>query len=116
MPGYARDLATLEPWEASLARSRARRRRDAAHSARRGGSSKLALVSPVSLAALIDARREAARDLAESEPWDLSLGRSRARRRAAKLRFVPASSRARRLSLGALVALTAAPAVGIATG
>ncbi len=114
MSGSARrDLATLEPWEASLARSRARRRRDAAHSARRGGSSKLALVSPVSLAALIDARREAARDLAESEPWDLSLGRSRARRRAAKLRFVPASSRARRLSLGALVALTAGPAAAL---
>jgi peptidoglycan hydrolase-like protein with peptidoglycan-binding domain len=118
MPGYARDLATLEPWEASLARSRARRRRDAGRSpigrtARRGGSSKLALVSPVSLAALIDARREAARDLAEHEPWDLSLGRSRARRRAAQLRFVPASSRAKRLSLGALVALTAGPAAAL---
>ncbi len=114
MPGSARrDLATLEPWEASLARSRARRRRDVARTARRGGSSKLALVSPVSLAALIDARREAARDLAEHEPWDLSLGRSRARRRAAKLRFVPASSRAKRLSLGALVALTAAPAAAL---
>jgi peptidoglycan hydrolase-like protein with peptidoglycan-binding domain len=114
MPGSARrDLATLEPWEASLARSRARRRRDAASAARRGGSSKLALVSPVSLAALIDARREAARDLSEREPWDLSLGRSRARRRATQLRFVPASSRARRLSLGALVALTAGPAAAL---
>jgi peptidoglycan hydrolase-like protein with peptidoglycan-binding domain len=117
MSGYARDLATLEPWEASLARSRARRRRDVARTAKRGGSSKLALVrggwDPISLAALIDARREAARDLAEHEPWDLSLGRSRARRRAAKLRFVPASSRAKRLSLGALVALTAAPAAAL---
>ncbi len=113
MPGYARDLATLEPWEASLARSRARRRRDTTRTARRGGSSKLALVSPVSLAALLDARREAARDLAEREPWDLSLGRSRARRRAAQLRFVPASSRAKRLSLGALVALTAGPAAAL---
>ncbi len=112
MPGYARDLATLEPWEASLARSRARRRRDAT-TTRRGGSSKLALVSPVSLAASIDARREAARDLSEREPWDLSLGRSRARRRASQLRFVPASSRAKRLSLGALVALTAAPAAAL---
>ncbi len=63
-----------------------------------------------SLAALLDARREAARDLSERDPWELSLGRSRARRRAAKLRFVPASSRAKRLSLGALVALTAGPA------
>ena len=118
MSGSARrDLATLEPWEASLARSRARRRRDAVRTARRGGGSKLALVrggwDPMSLAALIDARREAARDLAEREPWDLSLGRSRARRRAAKLRFVPASSRARRLSLGALVALTAGPAAAL---
>ncbi len=111
MPGYARDLATLEPWEASLARSRARRRRAAGRSpVGRGRAAKLAAVSPVSLAALIDARREAARDLTAHEPWELSLGRSRARRRAAQLRFVPASSRARRLSLGALVALTAAPA------
>ena len=114
MPGSARrDLATLEPWEASLARSRARRRRDVARTAKRGRSPKLALVSPVSLAALIDARREAARDLSEREPWDLSLGRSRARRRAAELRFVPASSRAKRLSLGALVALTAGPAAAL---
>lgn len=114
MPGSARrDLATLKPWEASLARSRARRRRDAARTTRRGGNSKFALVSPVSLAALIDARREAARDLAEREPWDLSLGRSRARRRASQLRFVPASSRAKRLSLGALVALTAGPAAAL---
>ncbi len=108
MSGYARDLATLEPWEASLVRSRARRRRDA-----RGRAATLAKVGgwgPISLAALIDARREAARDLAVEEPWELSLGRSRARRRAAQLRFVPASTRARRLSLGALVALTAAPA------
>ena len=114
MSGSARrDLATLEPWEASLARSRARRRRVAARSAGRSGSAKLALVSPVSLAALLDARREAARDLAAHEPWELSLGRSRARRRAAQLRFVPVSSRARRLSLGALVALTAGPAAAL---
>ncbi len=105
MSGYARDLATLEPWEASLARSRARRRRAAG----RGHAATLATVSPVSLVALLDARREA-RDLSAHEPWELSLGRSRARRRAAQLRFVPASTRARRLSLGALVALTAAPA------
>ncbi len=109
MPGYARDLATLEPWEASLARSHARRRRAA-----RGRSSALGSVggwgSLPSLAALIDARREAARDLSERDPWEISLGRSRARRRATQLRFVPASSRAKRLSLGALVALTAGPA------
>jgi peptidoglycan hydrolase-like protein with peptidoglycan-binding domain len=109
MSGYVcRDLAGLDPWEASLQRSRARRRRAAG-----GRGAKLANLSPVSLAALIDARREAARDLADGDAWDLSLGRSRARRRAAQLRFVPASTRARRLSLGAFVALTAAPASGL---
>ncbi|HXB63433.1 MAG TPA: peptidoglycan-binding protein [Solirubrobacteraceae bacterium] len=109
-----RDLATLEPWEASLARSRARRRRDAQREHRRGRSSTIAaLASPVSLAALIDARREAARDLAEQEHWEVSLGRSRARRRAARLRFVPASTRARRLSLGAFVALAAGPTAAL---
>jgi hypothetical protein len=44
------------------------------------------------------------------------LGRSRARRRATELRFVPASSRAKRISLGALAALTAGPAAVMATG
>ncbi len=56
------------------------------------------------------------RDLAEEQPWDLSLGRSRARRRAAELRFVPGGSRAKRISLGALAALTAGPAAGLADG
>jgi peptidoglycan hydrolase-like protein with peptidoglycan-binding domain len=72
----------------------------------------------MSLSAMLDARNRttAARDLAEELPWDLSLGRSRARRRAAELRFVPASSRAKRLSLGALAALTAGPAASLATG
>jgi len=107
MSGYARDLAAIDPWEASLQRSRARRQRGT----RRGG--KLAGVSPVSLAALMQARREAARDLADSETWELSLGRSRARRRARQLRFVPGSTRARRASLGALVALSAAPIAGL---
>jgi cell wall-associated NlpC family hydrolase len=56
------------------------------------------------------------RDLAVLEPWELSLARSLARRRAAELRFVPGSSRAKRLSIGALAALTAGPISGIATG
>jgi peptidoglycan hydrolase-like protein with peptidoglycan-binding domain len=56
------------------------------------------------------------RDLAAEEPWDLSLGRSRARRRAAELRFVPASSRAKRISLGALAALTVGPTASLAEG
>lgn len=53
------------------------------------------------------------RDLADSETWELSLGRSRARRRAAQLRFVPASTRAKRISLGTLVALTAGPTASL---
>jgi peptidoglycan hydrolase-like protein with peptidoglycan-binding domain len=56
------------------------------------------------------------RDLAVLEPWELSLARSLARRRAAELRFVPTSSRAKRLSIGALAALTTGPITGIATG
>jgi peptidoglycan hydrolase-like protein with peptidoglycan-binding domain len=114
MPGYARDLAALDPWEASLQRSRARRQRTSTRSPLRGKrAGALAAISPVSLAALIDARREAARDLSERDPWELSLGRSRARRRAAQLRFVPNSTRARRASLGALVAVAAAPAAAL---
>jgi peptidoglycan hydrolase-like protein with peptidoglycan-binding domain len=131
MSGFPRDLAVLEPWELSSIRSRERRR------TARGGRTHTA-VGPIprsavmstprtaadtpSLSAMLDARNRsrnlnnAARDLAEELPWDLSLGRSRARRRAAQLRFVPASSRAKRLSLGALAALTAGPAAGLATG
>ena len=56
------------------------------------------------------------RDLAEKEPWELSLGRSRARRRAAELRFVPAGTRAKRVSLGALAALTVGPTASLADG
>jgi peptidoglycan hydrolase-like protein with peptidoglycan-binding domain len=64
-------------------------------------------VSPYSVA------RDQARDLAEVEPWELSLGRSRARRRAAQLLFVPTKSRMKRISLGTLVALTAGPAASL---
>ncbi|MHB1860930.1 MAG: NlpC/P60 family protein [Solirubrobacteraceae bacterium] len=62
---------------------------------------------------LASARR---RDLGQSQAWELSLGRSRARRRAAQLRFVPTRSRAKRISLGTLVALTAAPAASLGDG
>ncbi|HZL47782.1 MAG TPA: peptidoglycan-binding protein [Solirubrobacteraceae bacterium] len=69
------------------------------------------------MATILDARNlKAGRDLAEEQPWDLSLGRSRARRRAGELRFVPASSRAKRISLGALVALTVGPTASMAEG
>jgi peptidoglycan hydrolase-like protein with peptidoglycan-binding domain len=112
MPGFPRDLAVLEPWELSLHRSHARRQRAA-----RGRGSTAANASPSSLSAIVDARnRTTARDLAEELPWDLSLGRSRARRRAAELRFVPAGSRAKRVSLGALAALTVGPTASLASG
>jgi peptidoglycan hydrolase-like protein with peptidoglycan-binding domain len=63
-----------------------------------------------------EARAARARDLADDQAWELSLGRSRARRRAAQLRFSPPSSRAKRASLGALAALTVGPTVGVASG
>jgi peptidoglycan hydrolase-like protein with peptidoglycan-binding domain len=112
MPGFPRDLAVLDPWEASLERSRARRVRARRRRTRNNVSNSL----PIS--ALFDTRshlREV-RDLAEEQPWELSLGRSRARRRAAELRFVPAGTRAKRISLGALAALTVGPTAGLADG
>ncbi len=74
--------------------------------------------SSSSLSALLDSRGvlRQPRDLADEEPWQLSLGRSRARRRAAQLRFVPAGSRAKRVSLGALAALTVGPTASLASG
>jgi peptidoglycan hydrolase-like protein with peptidoglycan-binding domain len=108
MSGYPRDLAVLEHWNASYERSRARRTR-----ATRGGARRDAHANS-SLTALIGTRRE--RDLAEVEPWQLSLGRSRARRRAAELRFAPTPSRAKRVSLGALAALTVGPTASLASG
>jgi peptidoglycan hydrolase-like protein with peptidoglycan-binding domain len=112
MPGFARDLALDDPWKASLERSRARRARAGRGRARRSASSS----TPAS--ALIDTgvRLREARDLAEADAWQLSLGRSRARRRAAELRFVPAGSRAKRVSIGALAALSVGPASTLASG
>ncbi len=72
--------------------------------------------SQANLGALLSAERLTLRDLAEEEPWQLSLGRSRARRRAAQLQFVPTGSRAKRVSLGALAALTVGPTASIASG
>ncbi len=110
MSGCPRDLAVLEHWNASLQRShdrrsRASRGRKNAAFAQRAGVSTLLTRSHLDL-----------RDLAEEEPWQLSLGRSRARRRAAQIQFVPASSRAKRISLGALAALTVGPTASIASG
>jgi peptidoglycan hydrolase-like protein with peptidoglycan-binding domain len=111
MPGSPRDLAVVDHWSASLERSRARRTQSQRGRPRRGAH------AANKLSALLDARGPSQlRDLADEETWELSLGRSRARRRAVELRFVPTSSRAKRLSLGALVALTVGPAAGLASG
>ncbi|MGH2912760.1 MAG: peptidoglycan-binding protein [Solirubrobacteraceae bacterium] len=131
MSGSPRDLAVPDPWEASLARSRARREKTA------GGGN-----STVKLGKLIEARTKvqthgsdvldtrvissgrgaldahkrllSTRNLADTEPWHLSTLRSRTRRRAAELQFVPTSTRARRVSLGTLIAIAAGPAAGLA--
>jgi peptidoglycan hydrolase-like protein with peptidoglycan-binding domain len=121
MPGFVRDLAVVDPWDASLERSRARRAR--ARRARRNAvdgarfSATRHGLDPFGLGALLADRWTAdRRDLAATEPWELSLGRSRARRRAAELRFVPTGTRAKRLSLGALAALTVGPTASLAEG
>src|ERR1700684_1374534 len=108
MSGSPRDLAIADPWDVSLARSRARREPTGRHATR----------SPMRLANLMDARNRvpSPRNLAEEEPWDLSMLRSRTRRRAAELKFVPTTTRARRVSLGTLIAIAAGPAAGIADG
>jgi peptidoglycan hydrolase-like protein with peptidoglycan-binding domain len=108
MPGSQRDLGVVDPWIASLERSLARRAR-ASRRARGAGSS---CAFPDQLASL--RLQSEARDLAAAPLWELSLGRSRARRRAAELQFVPASTRAKRISLGALAALTVGPSASIA--
>src|SRR6201992_2049267 len=110
MSGCPRDLAVTEHWSSSLQRSRARR----ARAGRR--SNRAAFMAETATAALLKSPTALARDLADEETWQLSLGRSRARRRAAQLQFVPASSRAKRISLGALAALTVGPTASIARG
>ncbi len=110
MSGCPRDLAVLEHWNDSLQRSRARRAR--AGRGRRNPAS----ATTKDLGALLSPTRVTLRDLADQETWQLSLGRSRARRRATELQFVPTSSRAKRVSLGALAALTVGPTASIASG
>jgi peptidoglycan hydrolase-like protein with peptidoglycan-binding domain len=127
MSGFPRDLAVLDPWNASLERSRARRARAHRAGARRrrprsAYASSLFVTAgsagdPFDLRSFELGRRPLEqRDLAAEELWELSLGRSRARRRAAELHFVPASSRAKRVSLGALAALTVGPTASLASG
>jgi peptidoglycan hydrolase-like protein with peptidoglycan-binding domain len=123
MPGFVRDLAVVDPWDASLERSHARRararrarKRNAVDGAARFAKARHGL-DPFGLGTLLSGKPEAdRRDLATTEPWELSLGRSRARRRAAELRFVPTGTRAKRLSLGALAALTVGPTATLAEG
>ena len=111
MPGFPRDLADVDPWMTSLERSLARRARAGS---RRGPDHRGSLPLSSLLASRESAQQR--RDLAAGDLWELSLGRSRARRRAVELRFVPASSRAKRISLGALAALTVGPTASIADG
>src|SRR5262245_13300698 len=113
MSGSPRDLAVLEPGNASLHRLGARR----AHTGH-GRVPRRADPDSRRPSSLLDvgSRLGEPRDLAEHEPWQLSLGRSRARRRAAELRFVPAGSRAKRASLGALAVLAGGPSAGLAAG
>jgi peptidoglycan hydrolase-like protein with peptidoglycan-binding domain len=68
------------------------------------------------LANLMDARNRlpSPRNLADSEPWERSTLRSRTRRRASEIQFVPTATRARRISLGTLIAIAAGPAAGLA--
>ncbi len=114
MSGSSRDLAALDPWKASLERSRARRARSSRPRARRAGTP----FASAPFAMLLEGHSElpGVRDLADQTAWELSLGRSRARRRAAELRFVPAGSRAKRISLGALAAFTVGPTASLASG
>jgi peptidoglycan hydrolase-like protein with peptidoglycan-binding domain len=114
MSGCPRDLADLEPWTNSLERSLARRTRAGRRRTLKAAGSRTAGRPAIEM--LLDPGRARLRDLAEEELWELSLGRSRARRRAAELQFVPGSSRAKRVSLGALAALTVGPAASIAAG
>ncbi len=116
MSGCPRDLADLEPWTNSLERSLARRERGGHRRAVKSGRPGAVATAGPAIATLLAPRDARLRDLADDEPWQLSLGRSRARRRAAELQFVPTSSRAKRVSLGALAALTVGPAAGIAAG
>jgi peptidoglycan hydrolase-like protein with peptidoglycan-binding domain len=111
MPGSPRDLVVPDHWNDSLRRSRERRARSTRGRARHD------LQANAALSTLLGVRSNLSqRDLSDELPWQLSLGRSRARRRSTELRFVPSSSRTKRLSLGALAALTLAPTASIASG
>src|ERR1700694_1754945 len=111
MSGSRRDLAVVDHWSASLERSLERRARAGGRRARRGASAG-------QVASVLLNRRDgiSARDPAKEQAGELSLGRSRACRRAAELLFVPATTRAKRVSIGTLAALTVGPTASIASG
>ena len=127
MSRFPRDLAAPEAWEVSLNRSRARRRPRRLRGATASLSRSLPSVRPLPKVGITGRAPSSARpsttpvrarqaphiarerDLADSELWELSLGRSRARRRAAELHFVPTGTRAKRISLGTLAALSVGP-------
>src|SRR5690242_21024308 len=92
MSACPRDLADLEPWTNSLERSRAGRARTGRSRTMRGSRASASAASPA-IEMVLNPRAARLRDLAEDEPWQHSLGRSRARRRAAQLQFVPTGSR-----------------------
>src|ERR1700739_1357092 len=114
MSGIPRDLAAPELWQASMQRSLARREgRCIPASDDRGDPLGDQTTSAPRNRLMPRERPATVRDLADGETWDLSLGRSRARRRAAKLRFMPARTRAKRISLGSIAPPAAAPAASL---
>src|SRR6202020_3102016 len=100
MSGFVRDLGAVDPWDASLERSRARRARSHRTLARgrkaAGASQQVRPADPFGLGSLL--RGELApktRDLATGDAWQLSLRRSRAPRPAAELRLLAHRPRGR---------------------
>ena len=113
MSGSPRDLAVVDPWNASLERSRARRAR-AGEPRRAHAAPMRAVASPLGAARRARRSREA-RDLRRRRSRGSSRSAARARAGAPpSCSFVPASSRAKRISLGALAALTVGPTASVA--
>ncbi|MCW3030673.1 MAG: hypothetical protein JWM66_806, partial [Solirubrobacterales bacterium] len=75
MPGFVRDLAVVDPWDASLQRSRSRRARTRRALSRRrvttSATQPTRPADPFGLAELL--RDERRRDLAGEDVWQLSL-------------------------------------------
>ncbi len=86
MSGFPRDLAVLDPWEASFLERSPGTPCPCTAASVRAGSHRRRLPG-ASLAALVDTRSQTAgrRDLAQEQLWELSLGRSPGAQRAADL-------------------------------